>query len=76
MPVLLQPEDSRRVADAILAKIEDADLDLAYEFAAALNQLLRPDGLYRAGWLADLIASEVSALRSNLEGIAWQAAQK
>jgi hypothetical protein len=55
MTTLLQPEDSKRVADAIIAAVENADFDVAYEIRAALNPgnqlglgIMGLDTLYRA----------------------------
>lgn len=41
---ILQPADSKRVADALIAKIEDADFDVAIATETAVMRSLR-DGL-------------------------------
>lgn len=42
MQTMLTPEDSKRVADALIQKIEDSDFDVAYAVKDALLTIVRP----------------------------------
>ena len=54
MQTMLTPEDSKRVADALIKKIEDTDFDIAYAVKDAFLTILRPpDSDVFFSWKAD-----------------------
>ena len=58
---LLQPEDSKRVADAIIAAIDDGEMDMATATASTLGRALTeglPNGLGDA--IVEAIARQVN----------------
>jgi len=47
---LLTAEDSKRVADALIKKIEESDLDIAGAVSGSIEKCLLPR---KSGWVAD-----------------------
>jgi hypothetical protein len=65
METLLTPEDSARVADALIAKIEDADFDVAFAVKKEFQKLLKPTGYYE-DWLPLVIGQMCSDIRRDV----------
>lgn len=53
MPSLLTPEDSQRVADALIDKIAEADLDVGSAMREAVKNILLPSAFpaWKPDWL-------------------------
>ena len=64
MSALLTPEDSKRVADALLDKIEEADLNLAYALRSIVGDFLVP---HKNNWNKDWFPSAVCEFLDHLK---------
>lgn len=56
MNTLLQPDDSKRVTEALLKKIEDADFNIAFDVGFEVGVALNPE---RTGGLGGAIVSAI-----------------
>lgn len=65
MQTLLTPEDSARVADALIAKIKGADFDVAFAVKTEFQNLLKPTGYYK-DWLPLVIEWMCSDIRRDV----------
>ena len=74
---LLAPEDSKRVADALIEVIQAADLDFASGVSSAFGDILKP---YTGGWKEDWFPESVVAMCEKItRGVvdaAYQAAER
>jgi glutamine synthetase type III len=62
--MMLSPEDSKRVADALIAKIESADVDIAYAVAQVVRDLVLPTG--EPHWKRDWFPLSVEELSNEI----------
>jgi hypothetical protein len=60
---LLTAEDSKRVADAIIRKIENSDLDIAGAISGSIEKLLFPK---RNGWVSDWLPITIEEMCDNI----------
>ena len=65
MTNLLTTEDSKRVADALIEAIRNADLDIGYEVRLAINEFLIPE---RNKWHEDWFPLMVEEMFSKMNG--------
>ena len=78
MQTLLTPEDSKRVADALIAKIDDANFDVAFTVADAISRVVMPytANNWKKDWFPLCIEEMCDEIRRGVVNAAYEAAEK
>jgi len=78
MQNLLTPEDSKRVADAMIEKIEEADFNIADAVLYAVNSILMPKtkNYWKEDWFPLCIEEMCDQITTGVIGAAYEAAEK
>jgi len=76
MTNLLTAEDSKRVADALIAAIGEADLDIGPYVRDAFSDMLLPrsDARWREDWFPRLVEELVVSISDGVVGAAYDVA--
>lgn len=71
MQTLLTPEDSKRVADAIIEKIEQADFDIAFAVKQSFDSVLWPKTKlnWKEDWLPLIIEDLCDKIANHIRSI-------
>ena len=72
---LLTPEDSKRIADAVIEKIQDADWNIAEAVQDAVRDVLVPE-IWKPGWLPCLIEDMCNQISRGVVAAAYEASEK
>ncbi len=75
---ILTPEDSKRVADALIEKIEEADFDIAGEMRDAVRSVLRPStaSAWKEDWFPLTVEQMCDEISRGVVGAVQDAAEK
>lgn len=78
MQTILTPEDSKRVADALIEKIEDADFGIADAVRDAIHSVLMPNtrNHWKKDWFPLCIEQMCDEISRGVVGAAYEAAEK
>jgi len=76
MQTLLTPEDSKRVADALIEKMEEADFDIAGAVRDAIRSVLMPQtkNYWKEDWFPLSIEEMCDKISRGVVGAAHEAA--
>jgi hypothetical protein len=78
MQTMLTPEDSKRVADALIQKIEEAEFDIADSVRDAIRSVLMPNtrNNWKEDWFPLSIEQMCDEISRGVVGAAYEAAGK
>jgi hypothetical protein len=78
MQTILTPEDSKRVADALIAKIEESDCDIASAVRDAICSVIMPrtKNNWKEDWFPLGIEQMCDEISRGVVGAAYEAAEK